>query len=93
MASKKLLSDQLRQAIDSSGVTRYAFCKAIKLEQSAMSRFMKGEQGLSLEVIDRIGKLLNLTLSSGNLLVVDKGKVKPLPLDNVTSDRISKKGG
>ena len=55
-------SDQLRQAIDGSGRSRYSVCKEIKLAQSAMSRFMAGQSGISLEVIDRLAECLGLAV-------------------------------
>ena len=56
------LSDQLRQAIDSSGMSRYAIAKAIGLDQSVLSRFMTGKSGLAVETIDKIGGLLGLRI-------------------------------
>ena len=60
------LSDQLRAAIDASGRSRYAVCKAIGLDQSVMSRFMAGTSGLAVETIDRLGELLALELVTKN---------------------------
>ena len=56
------LSEQLRRAIDDSGMSRYAICKAVGLPESNMSRFMAGRSGLSLATVDRISELLGLTL-------------------------------
>jgi ribosome-binding protein aMBF1 (putative translation factor) len=56
------LSDQLRAAIDASGMSRYAVAKAISLDQSTMSRFMSGKSGLAVETIDKLGRLLGLKL-------------------------------
>lgn len=54
------LSGQLRRAIERSGMSRYRICKQIGLAESAMSRFMSSERGLSMEVLDRLFPLLNL---------------------------------
>jgi ribosome-binding protein aMBF1 (putative translation factor) len=56
------LTDQLRAAIDASGMSRYAVAKTIGLDQSTLSRFMSGKAGLSVETIDKLGTLLGLQL-------------------------------
>jgi plasmid maintenance system antidote protein VapI len=61
--SNKKLSDQLRAAVDNSGLSRYRICRDIEVPQSSMSRFMAGKSGLSLEVLDRLGELLGLTIT------------------------------
>jgi predicted XRE-type DNA-binding protein len=58
----KPISQQLREAIDASGMSRYRICKEIGLPQSTMSRFMAGECGLQLSTIDRLGELLRLRI-------------------------------
>lgn len=58
------LTDQIRQAVDASGLSRYRICKELEIEQSSMSRFMAGRGGLSLENIDRLADLLELDLVS-----------------------------
>jgi ribosome-binding protein aMBF1 (putative translation factor) len=65
MARKpRTVSQQLREAIDASGMSRYAICKAIGLPESTMSHFMHGECGLQLSTIDKIGELLGLKLTA-----------------------------
>jgi transcriptional regulator with XRE-family HTH domain len=59
---EKPFSDQIREAIDASGMSRYAICKAIGITQGVMSRFMHGRGGLSLETIDKLAELLGLTV-------------------------------
>lgn len=54
------LSSQLRLLIQRCGMSRYRICKEIDLAESAMSRFMSGERGLSMEVLDKLFPLLNL---------------------------------
>jgi plasmid maintenance system antidote protein VapI len=57
---RESFSDQLRRAIDESGMSRYAVCKAIGVHQSTMSKFMNGKGGMSIEALDRLGELLGL---------------------------------
>lgn len=59
---RKKLSDQIRQAIDDCGLSRYAICKATGLDQASMSKFMRGERGLGLDTIDQLADLLNLNI-------------------------------
>lgn len=61
--TKRAFSDEIRAAVDASGQSRYAICKALGLDQGAMSRFMSGRAGLSLEVLDRLAELLDLHLA------------------------------
>jgi hypothetical protein len=58
----KRFSDQFRDAVNGSGMSRYAICKAIGFNQGAMSRFMSGKGGLSTDVLDRLAALLGLTV-------------------------------
>jgi plasmid maintenance system antidote protein VapI len=62
--SNDLLSQQLRDAVDSCGMTRAEICREIGLPESTMSHFMAGQCGLALTTIDRLGKLLGLRLVS-----------------------------
>ena len=68
------LTDQLRAAIDASGLSRYAICKAIGLDQATMSKFMAGKQGLALDTVDRLGELLGLKLVTTKRPAKDKGR-------------------
>jgi DNA transposition AAA+ family ATPase len=52
MENRRRFSDQIRDAANSSGMSRYAICRAIGLNQGAMSRFMSGKGGMSLGRID-----------------------------------------
>jgi predicted XRE-type DNA-binding protein len=56
------ISDQIRAAINASGLSRYKICNAVGIQQSSMSKFMKGERGLSLAAVDRLGELLGLAV-------------------------------
>jgi plasmid maintenance system antidote protein VapI len=63
---KLLLSEQLRQAIDGSELSRYRIAKDSGVAQSTISQFMNGKRSLSPKAIDRIGELLDLELVSRN---------------------------
>jgi len=56
------LSGQLRRSIRRCGTSRYRLCKEIGLSESAMSKFMAGKVGLSMDVLDRLFPLLGLRL-------------------------------
>ena len=68
------LTDQLREAIDGSGMSRYAVAKAIGLDQSTLSRFMSGKAGLALDTVDRLGELLGLKLVAAKKPAKGKGR-------------------
>ena len=54
------LSEQVRRAVDESGMTRYAICKAIGMHESVMSRFMNNKGGLQQDSLDALADLLEL---------------------------------
>jgi ribosome-binding protein aMBF1 (putative translation factor) len=68
------LTDQLREAIDDSGMSRYAVAKAIGLDQSTLSRFMSGKAGLALATVDKLGELLGLKLVAVTKAPKGKGR-------------------
>jgi ribosome-binding protein aMBF1 (putative translation factor) len=55
-------TDQIRRAIDASGMSRYQICKDVELSEATMSRFMSRKGGLSMEVLDRVAALLGFIL-------------------------------
>ncbi len=60
-------SDQVRAAVDASGHTRYRICKAAKIAEAAMSRFMAGKGGLSMASLDRLADMLGLDVVTRGL--------------------------
>jgi transcriptional regulator with XRE-family HTH domain len=56
-------SDQMRRTIEESGITRYQLSCKTGVDQSALSRFVKGQRGLQLDAIDRIAEVLGWSLS------------------------------
>jgi transcriptional regulator with XRE-family HTH domain len=57
------LSDQIRQAVEQCGETRYAIAKATGIDQSTLSRFVSGERGLPMNTLDRLADYLGLTIT------------------------------
>jgi len=57
------LSEQLRDAIEKAGVSRYEIAKATGVSQSTLSKFVLGTRpGLSFDAMDRIGEYLGLMI-------------------------------
>ncbi|MCL4190692.1 MAG: helix-turn-helix domain-containing protein [Thermoguttaceae bacterium] len=55
-------SEQLREIIRDCGMTRYELACRSGVQQSALSRFMAGTVGLSLESLDRLAPVLGLSI-------------------------------
>ena len=60
------LSDQLRWMIERSGVSRYQLWQQTGIDQAALSRFMAGKGGLSMESIDSLASVLRLRLAAAD---------------------------
>ena len=59
----KPLSQQLREAIEKSPLSRYELSKKSGVSQSSLSKFVLGQRpGLSFDAMDRIGVVLELRL-------------------------------
>jgi len=67
MANKqtKPLTDQIRQAIDDSGLTRYRIAQETGVSESALSQFYNGHRGLSIEALNALGEYLQLKITLG----------------------------
>ncbi len=55
-------SDQLRQAIRESPMSRYEISRRTGIAQSTLSKFIRGERGLSLDSIDLLMMCLGLEI-------------------------------
>lgn len=62
MSKKPNLSEQVRKAIETAGVTRYRIAKETNVSEATLSRFMSRERGLTLKVLDRLTEYLGLQL-------------------------------
>lgn len=60
------LSDELRQAIERSGVSRYSIWQQTGIDQGSLSKFMDGERGLGMESIDKLADLLGLHICTAD---------------------------
>ena len=60
-----LLTDQLRQAIDDSGLTRYRIAKETGISETALALFYNGHRGLSMESLNALGTFLDLKITLG----------------------------
>jgi len=67
MAEKRIkkLTDQLRQAIDDCGLTRYEIAKQTGIDESALAKFYNGHRGLSMEALNALGEFLELKIILG----------------------------
>lgn len=61
----KLVSDQLRQAIDDSGLTRYRIAQETGISETALALFYNGHRGLSMKALDVLGEFLQLKIILG----------------------------
>jgi hypothetical protein len=70
----KQFREQLVDAIERSGMTRYAISKATGLPQSQLSQFVHGHEGLSVESINKLCELLGLRLVGPRKTSIKKGR-------------------
>ena len=56
------LLDEICDAIEASGKTRYRIAQESGIAQSVLSRLMSGERGLSIDVMERLANGLGLEI-------------------------------
>jgi len=56
------MTDQIRRAIDDSGLTRYRIAQETGIDESTLAKFYNGHRGLSMDALNRLGELLNLRI-------------------------------
>lgn len=56
------LSDQIRQAIDDSGQTRYRIAQETGIDESALAKFYNGHRGFNSDTLDILGEYLDLRI-------------------------------
>ena len=62
MSKKPKFSDELRRAIKTAPVSRYRIAVDTGVSQAVLSRFLKGQVGLSMETVDLLCEYLALKL-------------------------------
>lgn len=58
--NRESVTDQIRRHVRDCGLSCYAIAKAAAIDESALSRFLSGERGISAKALDRLGELLEL---------------------------------
>ena len=66
MAKKraKTMTDQIRQAIDDSGLTRYRIAQGTGIDESALAKFYNKHRGLSLDNLDQLTLYLGIAFTA-----------------------------
>jgi len=62
MPKRLKFSDQIRKAINESGMSRYRICKEMNFSESVMCKFMKEQSGLAIDTLDRLAELIGLSI-------------------------------
>ncbi|MDA1326292.1 MAG: helix-turn-helix transcriptional regulator [Proteobacteria bacterium] len=70
----KKLTDQIRQAIDDSGLTRYRIAQDTGIDESALAKFYNRKRGLSLDNLDELCGYLGLRITADTRPSQRKGK-------------------
>jgi plasmid maintenance system antidote protein VapI len=53
------VTEQIRAHVRECGQSCYAISKATGIDESALSRFLSGERGISAKALDRLGAFLD----------------------------------
>ncbi len=62
--SNEIVTDQLRRLVRDSGLSCYAIAKETGVSESALSRFLSGERGLSGKALDTLGEYFGWTITA-----------------------------
>lgn len=54
------MTDQLRRIVAESGMSLGQLSRATGIDKSALSRFVNGERGVSMQALDALGECLGL---------------------------------
>jgi transcriptional regulator with XRE-family HTH domain len=67
------LMDQLRRHVADCGKTLGQIARDTGIDTSALSRFVRGERGLSMESLDQLGEYLGLRIEADKPVKTQKG--------------------
>lgn len=62
--SPESVSQQLRQIIENSGLSRYEICRRTGIDQGQLSKFMAGEMWFSEQKFNELGAFLRIRLET-----------------------------
>jgi ribosome-binding protein aMBF1 (putative translation factor) len=62
MTKKETVSERIRKAVETADVSRYRIAQETQIEESALSRFVSKERGLSMEALDALAEFFGLEL-------------------------------
>lgn len=85
-SKRPTISEQLKSAISEYGDTPYALAKASGVSQAALSRFINGERGLTLDSVEKLCEVLGLELQPAGQVKAPKAPrpaKRVLPVDLV----------
>jgi plasmid maintenance system antidote protein VapI len=63
--SRTPFSDEIRDAVRQSGRTGYDIAKAMNVAPSTLHRFVHGQNGLSMDLLNRLAEALDLHVTVG----------------------------
>jgi len=60
----KAVARRIRQARERAGLTQEALAQRVRVETTTLSRYERGELGVSLEMLDRLADALDMLLEA-----------------------------
>lgn len=71
------IAQQLRQMIESSGISRYEIARGSGVAQSVLARFVAGETSLSMANVEKLVSYFDLELTNRTKGKKQRGKTDP----------------
>ena len=83
---RRPIPDQLRQFITGSGITLYQLSQESGVHRSQLSRFVRGERDLGLEMAEKVCKVLGLNLTPGGEVSLRTNNAVPATLSTAAAE-------